>query len=299
MPLKAVVVTRRYVETILSRVTGQPSVATLQAKLDHRAQRIRDAKATIKALQRELDATRGQKQIEDLEGLVMRALTDFRGFCLLPPEELRLHVGTVSSAANFWQQGARSSKCVLEFFGEAPEGPVLDWGCGSGRTINWLSGRGTWSAQYRGCDVDAEAIAWLREQGIANVEVCGDAPPLPYPDNHFAGIFSSSLLTHIPPDRHRQWYAEIARILRPGARAFLTVSGLDGLTARRALSETERHSLDRNGWSFTERSGHYKHAAVVTEEFVRREAGLALEMELFQPLGYAPCDVAIVRKAPR
>lgn len=121
----------------------------------------------------------------------------------LPPESLRLNVGTVTTEANFLAQGAASSGRVLMHFGQVPDGPVLDWGCGSGRTWRWLYQYPAWRKAYHGCDVDAPAIEWLKARGVANVAVTSDEPVLPYPDNHFAGLFCFSVLTHIPAQRHR------------------------------------------------------------------------------------------------
>ena len=86
------------------------------------------------------------KQIVWLERLVTELLVEQRGFCLMPPPELRLHVGAHESAGNFWNQGRGSSARVIEVFGEVPPGQVLDWGCGSGRTLYWLYARQPWRA---------------------------------------------------------------------------------------------------------------------------------------------------------
>jgi ubiquinone/menaquinone biosynthesis C-methylase UbiE len=45
----------------------------------------------------------------------------------------------------------------------------------------------------------------------------GQNPPLPFPDDHFDLVFSSSVFTHI--DEHAQdlWLAELRRVTQPGA----------------------------------------------------------------------------------
>jgi SAM-dependent methyltransferase len=174
---------------------------------------------SVAALAKEI--TRIQKELKDLqtrvrqsEKVIPNILAIHGSKDLLPPEELRLHVGTTTSAINFYAQGANSARAVVETFGIEPRAPVLDWGCGSGRTLNWLQTLPAWREHYAGCDVDPAAIDWLRRAGVNSVAVCNDDPPLPYPDASFDGLFCFSVLTHIHPDYHARWYAEMARVLR-------------------------------------------------------------------------------------
>src|SRR5687768_3073385 len=148
----------------------------------------------------------------------------------LPPEPLRLNVGTSTSPANWWTQGINSSSRVIQIYGEYPEGPLLDWGCGSGRTLCWLQAYPGYQKHYYGCDVDKDSVDWLMEGGH-HVALCHDAPPLPYPDEMFVGIFSFSVLTHIPPEKHRIWYEELWRVLKPGGRLYITTLGASKITA--------------------------------------------------------------------
>jgi SAM-dependent methyltransferase len=140
-----------------------------------------------------------RKQVRQLEHIVAKLAACHYGDIPLPPEELRLHVGTNATVSNFLAQGLNSSRRVLEIFGEDPDGPILDWGCGSGRTARWLQAYLGWRENYVGCDVDVEAIAWLRQVGGFRAEVCGDMPPLPFGAATFFGVFAFSVLTHIPP----------------------------------------------------------------------------------------------------
>lgn len=50
-----------------------------------------------------------------------------------------------------------------------------------------------------------------------------DARELTYPDDHFDGVYSVSVVEHIPDDGDSRALREIARVLRPGGRACLTV----------------------------------------------------------------------------
>ncbi|MFN2499546.1 MAG: methyltransferase domain-containing protein [Pyrinomonadaceae bacterium] len=120
-----------------------------------------------------------RRELDQLAQVVTSLTQRYQNSLPLPPEELRLHVGMRTSAANFLAQGSNSSERVLEVFGQSPQKPMLDWGCGSGRTLRWLMAYPAWLEQYHGCDVDTAAIAWLKENGVDRVAVCNDNPPLP------------------------------------------------------------------------------------------------------------------------
>jgi len=238
-----------------------------------------------------------KKQIVWLERLVTELLVEQRGYCLMPPPRLRLHVGARDSAANFWNQGRQSSARVIEVFGTDPDGLVLDWGCGSGRTLYWLHAHEGWRRAYRGCDVDQEAIVWLRKhQRIKAVSLCRDEPPLPYEDGQFSGLFCFSVLTHIHPLRHADWYREIHRVLKPGGRAYLTVNGDGRASDPQSFTAPEREAFARQGWLWAEREGHYKGAAVAGRAFTLKALEGLFEVEQYRPFGYHNMDDLIVRR---
>jgi SAM-dependent methyltransferase len=255
---------------------------------------IRNDRVELRALRRE--AADMRRQIRSLEKVVTELGSRAGEAMPLPPPRLRTHVGRVADMANYLGQGLDSARRVIEVFGEDPGGPVLDWGCGSGRTRRWLAAVGTWADNYRGCDVDDEAVGWLRRQGASGVEVCGDLPPLPYPDQSFAGLYSFSVLTHIPPERHAAWYAEIHRVLKPGARAYVTVHGDDNMIAGKSFTDEERQAYAETGWSWSERDGHYKHAATVAKAFTFDALGGRFEVEAYRELGYHSMDDMILRR---
>ena len=185
---------------------------------------------------------------------------------------------------------------MLSLFGEHPPGPILDWGCGSGRTLRWLWHLEGWRENYVGCDVDAKAIEWLHDVGISSVDVCGDDPPLPYPDNRFHGVFAFSVLTHIHPARHRRWCEELRRVMRNDAKAYLTYQG-PSIAQDEAfpIPESVRRELGTTGHGYWPQAGHYKDAAFVSEEFVRRTLDGLFVVESFEPQGYQNMDAWLVR----
>ncbi len=270
-------------------------IQVLQQRLKAAEQNLIAQKRRVKlAEQASLEQNR---QIFILEGIARKLMKQHGCLCLLPPPELRMNVGRVADVANFLGQGMASSARVVEVFGEDPGGPVLDWGCGSGRTLNWLIGVGRWRKYYRGCDVDGDAIAWLRSRKVRPVVSCGDLPPLPYPDESLVGLFSFSVLTHIHPERHRAWYEEFRRVLKPGGRAYVTVNGDAGVFDRKTFSQEDRDLYAERGWYFSERPGHYKDAAAVSRRFSMKAVEGLFEVEEYRESGYNKMDDFILRKA--
>jgi SAM-dependent methyltransferase len=274
---------------------GRAEAAALRRKLARLEELRKQQKGEAKRFAQTAEIQ--DREIAALEQVVGRLMAE-RGALPLPPPELRENVGRNVGVGNFLSQGLGSARRVLDVFGHDPGGPVLDWGCGSGRTLTWLRGSGSWTRHYRGCDVDEAAIAWLRRNGVAAVEVCADLPPLPYPDATFRGLFAFSVLTHIPPPDHAAWHAEIARVLKPGGRAYLTMHSDASMGATQSLSDEERGRYADQGWCWSERAGHYKHAALVRKDFTLAALPPTLELERYEPAGYHTMDVLIVRKAP-
>ena len=266
----------------------------LESKLELRLDDNRQLKSELKQLQSQnmelqAEAVRSEK--------VARALFNrHEGGGLLPPPELRLHVGRLDTAGNFWKHGLDSSGRVLDVFGAEPDGPVLDWGCGTGRTYNWLRHFEGWRRSWYGCDVDVEAIDWLRAQGVERVEVCQDLPPTPYSDNSFAGLFCFSVMTHIHPIHHAAWYAEIHRVLRPGGRAYVTIHSDANILNSKSFTAAETDEYRASGSLWSERPGHYKHAAMVSEDFTRTAVGDGFEIVSFDRPGYQFMDALTLRK---
>jgi SAM-dependent methyltransferase len=291
-----------FVRTVLSRAgyeirragaAARPAAEEAGPELAQLRQLVAAREAELEQLRRAAEAR--QKELAQSQHVIEALTRRHYPAVPLPPEELRLHVGMNTTAANFQAQGINSSGRVLEVFGERPDGPVLDWGCGSGRTWRWLAAHPGWREHYRGCDVDREAIEWLGGAGEVRprVEVCGDLPPLPYRDGELAGAFAFSVLTHIHPDRHRVWYEELRRVLRPGGRAYLTTQGRPVLPL---LPEEARQELTARGWCYVRHEGHYKDAAVVTEAFTRQAVRGLFTVESYREEGYQNMDAFLLRR---
>ncbi|WP_375485032.1 class I SAM-dependent methyltransferase [uncultured Jatrophihabitans sp.] len=107
---------------------------------------------------------------------------------------------------------------------------LLDLGCGAGRhTFQALRlGAEVVAADQSVADLrDVEAmVAAMAEEGeikppSAPVTLEADALALPFADGHFDRVIAAEILEHIPDDR--QVIAELARVLRPGGTAAVSV----------------------------------------------------------------------------
>jgi SAM-dependent methyltransferase len=118
-------------------------------------------------------------------------------------------------------------------YGRLQVGPgdrVLDLGCGAGRHAYGALRRG---ADVIALDWSVDEVAVVRDT-MAAMELAGEVPPrahatavrgdltrLPFPDATFDRVIAAEVLEHIPADSEA--IAEIARVLRPGGLAAVTV----------------------------------------------------------------------------
>gem|GEM_PF-87006 len=101
---------------------------------------------------------------------------------------------------------------------DAPPGPVLDAGCGDGRTgLAPLHD----DRLVLGLDVSVEQVRRAADVAPGRV-LQGDMTALPVADDAVAAIAALYSVIHVPADQHADVYAEFQRVLEPGGVALVT-----------------------------------------------------------------------------
>jgi len=114
----------------------------------------------------------------------------------------------------------------LERLDVRPGHRLLDAGCGEGRHCFGALERG---ARVVGLDLDIEALRAdvprlrrrARELGLCGEMVHGDTFHLPFADGTFDRVICSEVMEHVHD--YRGAARELARVLRPGGRAAITI----------------------------------------------------------------------------
>ncbi|MGJ4950099.1 class I SAM-dependent methyltransferase [Bradyrhizobium sp. HKCCYLS20291] len=110
-----------------------------------------------------------------------------------------------------WGEGNVWSEIQLALAGR--QGRVLDIACGTGKTMEVLSGEP--SLELWGCDISDRLIDRAIERGIHPERVhVGDATKLPYPDGFFDFSFSIGSIEHFTEDGIAAMLAECRRVTR-------------------------------------------------------------------------------------
>jgi SAM-dependent methyltransferase len=149
-----------------------------------------------------------------------------------PPLPLANRVGSLESAADpyaYYDELGLKARAGVEaglpadwsYEGKA----VLDFGCGAGRTLRHFLPEAR-SAEFWGCDIDAESIAWLDENLSPPLHVFenGAEPPLSVPDAKFDLVYAVSVFTHLV-ESWSSWLLELRRVLKPGGLLVATFMG--------------------------------------------------------------------------
>jgi SAM-dependent methyltransferase len=126
-----------------------------------------------------------------------------------------------SSESGMHAQTAAFYEWILDLAQPRPGERLLDVACGAGGFMQRAGGRGL---EVVGLDVSATAIE-LAAARLPDAELhVGDAEQLPFGDSSFDLVTCLGSLEHFPsPERGA---AEIARVLRPSARAIVFVPNL-------------------------------------------------------------------------
>jgi len=173
----------------------------------------------------------------------------------LPEGERAYRVVGSDSIANYLLGGAtvykRLQYAASRFLGDTAfsDGPVFDWGCGSGRVTRYFV-HGRKDGEVWGGDVDKDNLAWCRESfpSAAFVELPLE-PPSSLPSGYFRFVFGISVFTHLREAVQVKWLNELERITAPNGCLIMSIRGNSslGLGVNPRLNEWV-YRRDRDGY---------------------------------------------------
>jgi ubiquinone/menaquinone biosynthesis C-methylase UbiE len=107
-------------------------------------------------------------------------------------------------------------RAMLDLFAEmtlAEGSEVADVGCGTGRLLPYLAGRGL---SPRGVDLSPGMVEVARRENPGFAYEVADLRELPFEDASLAGVVCWFSLIYLPPDARAHAFAELARVVKPG-----------------------------------------------------------------------------------
>ena len=146
-----------------------------------------------------------------------------------PPPVAPMHdaYGSTSYRA-YWDNGGATAALIANLIRRhnPTAKRIMEWGCGSARSLRHLPGLLPPGSEFFGSDYNHEAIAWCtaKIEGISFIR--NDlSPPLPMESASLDVIYAVSVLTHLSVAQQHAWLAELRRVLRPGGSLILTTHG--------------------------------------------------------------------------
>jgi len=129
---------------------------------------------------------------------------------------------------------------------------VLDLGCGNGRLVDMLLSK---EIEYFGVDQSEELIKNARKNYSELQFDVMEATKLDYKDEEFDAIFSVSVLNHIPPVKHKDFFNEVFRVLKPGGYFMMANWNMWSDDNPKGLSKFQKKMSEMNDEDFQDKYG--------------------------------------------
>lgn len=128
-------------------------------------------------------------------------------------------------ATHWWFVARRKLfRSIIEDLRLSATASILDIGTSTGTNLRMLRDSGFWNV--RGLDLHDEAIRWCASKGLGQVDK-GDICDIPCGDNTYDLVMATDIIEHV--DNDVSALHEINRVLKPGARAIITVPAFQSL----------------------------------------------------------------------
>jgi SAM-dependent methyltransferase len=217
----------------------------------------------------------------------------------IPPAMLRFAVSGTGNRRAFERFGDRASRAIADAVlsvDPTPDlGRVLDFACGCGRVTAPL--QALWpQAELSGVDIDADAIAWCREN-LRGEYVVVDAT-LPFSAETFDVAYAVNVFTHMDESEQFKWLGEIHRVLRPSGLFIATTWPPDLIDDHPDAPEAQRMSLRARGFAFFSRpgAGFNERFAFHSVDYLRSAWSQWFELIVHVPRGVGARDLTVFRR---
>lgn len=136
--------------------------------------------------------------------------------------------GSEDPSAEFDRRGGEEKRALLKLLSQGwsfSGKRVLDFGCGSGRTLRHFL-REAEEGEFWGADIDGPSIDWLRRSLSPPFHLLHSQrePPLEFDRSSFDLIWALSVFTHLT-DNSLAWLRELHSLLRPNGLLIATYMG--------------------------------------------------------------------------
>src|SRR5205085_2776651 len=120
---------------------------------------------------------------------------------------------------------------------------LLDVGCGTGYSLNWLRGRYPVERAY-GVDLSPHAAALWRLRGLDLVALAS-ADQLPFPAGAFDLVTCFDVIYQLDDEGARRAASEMCRVLKPGAVLFIREPAYEWMRGGHDVAVATRHRYTR------------------------------------------------------
>lgn len=220
---------------------------------------------------------------------------------MTPPRMTALIVGS----GDFKRTGEEFLSHFIRECGLKPEHKVLEIGAGYGRMAVGLTHYISGGGGYDGIEIIDRAVAWCSEEissrfshfrfhhadlrnPYSNPEGSSNASHyrLPFADETFDFVFLTSVFSHMPPDEIDAYLTEISRVLKPGARSFITYYLLDDFALEQIRQRHASQPFYYEFEGFLSTSSSTPENTIAVPEGTIRQFYVRHDMEIEEPIRY-------------
>lgn len=223
---------------------------------------------------------------------------------IVPPAMHRQFRYARSGGSDFFVQiGDAVVQRFVEYAGLKSDERVLDVGSGVGRIALALTKYLSSDARYEGFDVDPEGIAWSQENitprfpnfhfQVADIYTKNYNPGgqyraseyrFPFDDGSFSFCFLTSIFTHLLPADLEHYLDEIARVLEPGGRCYITMMLLNDVSLDDIANDRGSRSFRYNKGAYRLQNNEIPERAIAYEEEYTRRAFAQSGLTIVEPI---------------